>query len=256
MGLTGLALHFAAPLPKIEDFSRFLFIGPHPDDIEIGAGASAAKLAAEGKHISFLICADGRFGLENAPAGTTPDELALLRKKEAEASARVLGVTDIHFLELCDGGFYEFGDLLRGIARVVGETQPECIFVTDPDVSSECHIDHRNAGEAARRIAYLAPFPEIMEKYGAKPANVKALAFYMTARPNLFVPAGGMMKKQFTAILCHRSQFTKDAEAFKSIALYLKLRAADHGLRALCGKAEGFRVLGRTQMHCLPEAGK
>ena len=34
-----------------------------------------------------------------------------------------------------------------------------------------------------------------------------------------------------------------------------RLRAADFGLRNLCGRAEGFRVLGRTQMHCLPEAG-
>ena len=42
----------------------------------------------------------------------------------------------------------------------------------------------------------------------------------------------------------------------KSISLYLRLRSADFGLRALCGAAEGFRVLGRTQMHCLPEAGR
>ena len=37
--------------------------------------------------------------------------------------------------------------------------------------------------------------------------------------------------------------------------LYLKLRAADFGLRTFSRSAEGFRVLGRTQMHCLPEAG-
>ena len=43
----------------------------------------------------------------------------------------------------------------------------------------------------------------------------------------------------------------------KSIELYLKLRAADFGLRTLSRSAEGFRVLGlgRRQMHCLPEAG-
>ena len=38
----------------------------------------------------------------------------------------------------------------------------------------------------------------------------------------------------------------------KSIELY---RAADFGLRTLSRSAEGFRVLGRRQMHCLPEAG-
>ena len=42
MSITKAVLHFAAPLPKIESFDRFLFLGPHPDDIEIGAGATAA----------------------------------------------------------------------------------------------------------------------------------------------------------------------------------------------------------------------
>ena len=41
----------------------------------------------------------------------------------------------------------------------------------------------------------------------------------------------------------------------KAISLYIRLRAADFGLRSLKGSAEGFRVLGVTQMHCLPEAG-
>ena len=40
------------------------------------------------------------------------------------------------------------------------------------------------------------------------------------------------------------------------VAAYLKLRAVDFGLRSGKGRAEGFRVLGRTQMHCLPEAAE
>ena len=62
MSLTRLALKFAAPAVKLEAYRRYLFIGPHPDDIEIGAGATAAKLAAEGKDVAFLICTDGRYG--------------------------------------------------------------------------------------------------------------------------------------------------------------------------------------------------
>ena len=46
MGLTSVVLKFAAPAPQIMDFSRYLFIGPHPDDIEIGAGATVAALTA------------------------------------------------------------------------------------------------------------------------------------------------------------------------------------------------------------------
>ena len=87
MSLTRLALRFAAPAPKVEQYERYLFLGPHPDDIEIGAGATAAKLAAAGKQVCFLICTDGRYGLEHAPQGTTPEELIELRKAEALASA-------------------------------------------------------------------------------------------------------------------------------------------------------------------------
>lgn len=255
MSLTRIALRFAAPPPKVEAFDRYLFIGPHPDDIEIGAGATAAKLAAAGKQITFLICTDGRYGLETAPEGTTPEQLKEIRRAEAIASAKLLGVTDVRFLDLSDGGLYDFSDLWRGVARVIGETQPQLIFAPDPDVTSECHADHRNVGEAARRAACFAPYGVLSAQYGAEAADVKALAFYMTAKPNRFVKTKGYQKLQKDAILCHASQFTAESEAYKSLSLYLKLRAADFGLRAFCGRAEGFRVLGQTQMHCLPEAG-
>ena len=255
MSLTRISLRFAAPPQKVEAFDRYLFIGPHPDDIEIGADATAAKLAAKGKQVTFLICTDGRYGLETAPEGTTPEQLKEIRKAEAIASAKLLGVTDVRFLDLSDGGLYDVSDLQRGIARVIGETDPELIFAPDPDVKSECHADHRNVGEAARRAACFAPYRALSSQYGAEAADVKALAFYMTAKPNRFVKTRGLLKLQQEAILCHASQFTADSEAFKSLALYLKLRATDFGLRAFCVHAEGFRALGQTQMHCLPEAG-
>ena len=95
-----------------------------------------------------------------------------------------------------------------------------------------------------------------MAQYGAAPAPVRALAFYMTAKPNRFVRTNGLLHQQLDAILCHRTQFPQDSEALKSLSLYLKLRSVDFGLRSLKGRAEGFRVLGQTHMHCLPEAGQ
>ncbi len=257
MSLTSLALRIAAPLPKIGQYDRYLFLGPHPDDIEIGAGATAARLAAAGKRVTFLICMDGRYGLEHAPAGTTSEQLVGIRKAEAIASAKMLGVEDVRFLDLCDGGFYDFDELLRRTAQIVGETKPQLIFAPDPDVGSECHVDHRRVGECARRLAFFAPFAEIMARWEAAPAPVEALAFYMTAKPNRFVETRGLLPRQTEAIFsCHKSQFPAGCADAKSIALYLRLRSADFGLRRLCGAAEGFRVLGRTQMHCLPEAGQ
>lgn len=145
---------------------------------------------------------------------------------------------------------------MRAAAQIVGEVNPQLILAPDPDVISECHVDHRNAGEAAKRLAFFAPYGEIMAQYGAEPADVKALAFYMTARPNRYVGTRGLLDRQLSAVLCHRTQFIPESEAYKNVVLYLKLRAVDFGLRSLRGRAEGFRVLGQTQMHCLPEAGR
>ena len=43
MSMLKWVLKAAVPIPKLESYQRFLFVGPHPDDIEIGAGATAAS---------------------------------------------------------------------------------------------------------------------------------------------------------------------------------------------------------------------
>jgi LmbE family N-acetylglucosaminyl deacetylase len=257
MGLTKLILKFAAPLPHIEQFQRYLFLGPHPDDIEIGAGATAAKLAASGKQVCFLICTDGRFGDQNVPDDCKGQPLIDLRKQEAIRSAAALGVSDVRFLGLSDGGFYEISELEKGIANVISEFQPDIIFAPDPCVTSECHKDHLNVGNAAKQLACFAPYDGIMKNYNATAANLQAICFYMTAKPTRFVGTRGFVKKQLSAIFDnHLSQFPKDSEQGNAIRLYLNLRSIDFGLRSLKGRAEGFRVLGTTHMHCLPEAEK
>lgn len=253
MSLTGLALKIAAKLPDLESFDRYLFIGPHPDDIEIGAGATAAKLAQMGKKVCFLICLDGRYGSATIP----PEELIGIREAEARASAKLLGVEDVRFLRYSDGGFYDNEELLTAIMKVLGDFGPECVFAPDPCVTSECHIDHLNVGEAVRRAAFLTIHESIAKMHGANGAPVQALAYYMTSRPTRFVKTSGYLYRQLDAIFkCHASQFPEGSADERAIALYIKLRSADFGIRSLKGSAEGFRVLGVTHMHCLPEAGK
>ena len=255
MSLTSLALRFALPKTRLESYERYLFIGPHPDDIEIGAGATAARLAAEGKRICFLICIDGRFG--DGATSLRGDELSEERRREALRSAKMLGVEDVRFMGLRDGAGYDNDELLRGIARTVGEFKPDVIFAPDPDVDSECHVDHLNVGRCARQIACFAPYEGIMAGLEAESAPVKALAYYMTARPNCYVSSAGYMKLQLEALFgCHKTQFPEGSAEARAIALYLKIRAADFGLRSLKGKAEGFRTLTAVQMHCMPEAGR
>lgn len=257
MNLLKTVICRAVPLPKIESFDRYLFIGPHPDDIEIGAGATVKKLADAGKHITFLICTDGRFG-DGFSNGVKGDDLAALRREESISSAKILGVTDVRFLNLTDGAGYMREELEKGIAEAVASVQPDILFAPDPLSKSESHADHLSVGEAARKLAYFAPYGGIMENlYGVSSAPVKAAAFYMTARPNRYVKTAKQFPDQLSAIFeCHKSQYPEGSPEADSLKLYLRLRQIQYGLRTLSRGAEGFRSFSQTHMHCLPESGE
>ena len=258
MSITSLVVRNFVPLPKVESFDRYLFIGPHADDIEIGAGATVAKLTCQGKKVTFLICTDGRYG-EALAGGLKGKGLVEKRREESIRSAAVLGVSDVRFLDLEDGGNYKKKDLLRGIAGVLADIKPDILFAPDPDVKTEAHVDHLNVGKAAKMLACLAPYPGIMKRFLNDQEigiPVQAAAFYMTASPNRFVKTKSLIQKQFEAIGCHASQYPKGSDALEQLKLYLKVRTADFGLRTLSPAAEGFRVLGQVHMHCLPEAEK
>lgn len=257
MSLVSAAIRIAAPYPKIESFESYLFIGPHPDDIEIGAGATVHRLSDMGRKIVFLICTDGRFG-DGASKGIKGDELAAVRKEEARASAERLGVKDVRFLNLRDGGGYKTEELEKGIAEVIADTRPDIIFGPDPSPRNECHTDHLNVGLALKKTGCFAPYSGVMQNlYGTESAPVKAIAFYMTARPNRFVKTGKYLKDQLSAIFeCHLSQYPPGSSEAEALRLYLKMRSLQYGIRTLSKGAEGFYVIGQTHMHCLPEADR
>lgn len=261
MGLTRFAISKAIKLPKIESFQSFLFIGPHPDDIEIGAGATVAKLVRLGKKVTYLICTDGRYGKENIGRDISCEELAYLRKKESIEAAKSLGVEDVRFLDLSDGNQYDVKDLTRKMAMVINEVQPEVLFAPDPDTGAECHADHLNVGRAAKELANFASLPEILSAYiGQAKANtfqIKALCLYMSAKVNQYVKVSKVdIQKAKEAILCHASQYPKDHPATSSVFLYLKLRSIEFGFKSFARRAEAFRMLDKMRMHCLPEAMK
>ena len=112
MGLTRTIVNLAIKNQKIESFNTYLFIGPHPDDIEIGAGATVSKLIKLKKKVVFLICTDGRFGRDNLKEDLSEEQLIERRKEESIKSASYLGVCDVRFLNLCDGNNYKYSWLV------------------------------------------------------------------------------------------------------------------------------------------------
>lgn len=249
-----IAIKKAMPLPKIENYKKYLVVGPHPDDIEIGMGATVAKLVALGKEVVYVIATDGRYGTTDQNADL--DKLVETRKQEAVKAAQVAGVTQVSFLNFSDGGFYELDEMRAALAVEIARYQPDVVFAPDYKMFSEHHIDHLNVGEATANAYINSVNYHIMKLLGEqKFATPKAIAYYYTDKPNSYVK----IKKEyqltkFAAIDKHQSQFKP--EELKFLKLYLNLRAIRLGSRVLTHKAEGFRVYGTMHVHCAPEAAE
>ncbi len=249
----------ALPVPKIESFDSYLFVGPHPDDIEIGAGATVAKLISMGKKVTFLIATDGRYGTEDESINL--DDFVKTRQSEALEGAKHLGVDEVIFLPFEDGGLYSVTDMTVAIAKQIARIRPDMVFAPDPKLPNEMHLDHINCGNAVSSAVVMSMAHRLMQDLGETgKADVKAIGLYYTSRPNRYVKVRKTLKVAGEAILKHKSQFPTDTPEQKKIAnlllLYLRLHTLRYGIRRLAIFAQGFRVYSSMHLHCAPEAAK
>lgn len=253
MCIFDLITKIIAPIPNIEGFGSYLFVGPHPDDIEIGAGGTAKKLVDAGKRVTYLIATDGRFGTQNPCV--SPDELAEIRRREAIEAANALGVSDVRFLGFPDGGGYDTFKMTEEIAKVICELNPDVVLAPDYTVPSEQHIDHTNVGNATANAFVMCGAYHIAAAWGLKDAHPKCIAFYYTHKPNKYVRVKNYKKALLPALRKHSSQFPNKDEQ-NSLEMYLVFRSVRMGLRRLTPFAEGFRTLGAIHVHCCPEVNR
>jgi LmbE family N-acetylglucosaminyl deacetylase len=150
---------------------------------------------------------------------------------------------------------YQMEDAACEIAKHIVRLKPDVVFAPDPNVISECHIDHIKAGMAAKMSMNMAPFESVMQSIGSSGSHaVKALAFYYTDKPNAYVAVKKSFSARAEALACHKSQF--DEKMVSDICMYFKLRSIRFGLRKMMGRSDGYRALGPMHMHCFPEASE
>ena len=243
----------AVPLPKLTKFDRYLFVGPHPDDIEVACGGTVALLTKMGKQVTFLIATNGCVG--SVDANLTSEQIVEIRREEALNSAKTLGVTDIRFLSYDDGGDYDKDAMKKDVVAVILELKPQVVFCPDYTVPSECHPDHLNVGKVATDAVFVASWDKLTARMGMSgSAQGITLAYYYTHKPNSYVGVGKTYKLRRQAVAYHTSQFTQ--ADLKHLNTYFTLREIRFGLRSGRRRAEGYRVLSPTHQHCFPEASE
>ena len=212
---------------------KILVILAHPDDPEFFCGATLAKWARAGHHITYLLltCGDKGFNPATHPE-MTPDKLCEIRHEEQYAAAQVIGVDTVHIMNNPDGYLVADLKLRREVVREIRRYKPDILVTCDPQnlfaIYGINHPDHRAAGQvvidavfpAAGNIVY---FPELLEE-GFQPHMPKEVWCSLTMQPNTTVDVTDMWDIKLQAILEHKTQ-VQDAE--KLIERFKSRRAED-----------------------------
>lgn len=134
--------------PMPEDWQRALAIVAHPDDIEYGAAAAVAAWTAAGREVSYLLVTRGEAGID----GVSPAEAAPLREREQRASAAIVGVEAVEFLDYQDGVIETGLPLRRDLARAIRRHRPELVLTLNHHdtwgLGSWNSADHRAVGRS------------------------------------------------------------------------------------------------------------
>ncbi|MET3469440.1 bifunctional PIG-L family deacetylase/class I SAM-dependent methyltransferase [Microbacterium sp. 1262] len=136
-----------------EDFDHLLVVAAHPDDETLGAAGLIARTTRRGGAVSVIIATDGEGSHPDSPTHT-PDELATLRRDEAERALEHLSpAIRRRFLGLPDGRTDDHRDEIAGaIADALGdEPVPERTLVVST-WTGDGHRDHRVVGEVAAAV--------------------------------------------------------------------------------------------------------
>ncbi len=178
--------------------ANILVVGPHPDDQELGMGATIARLAAEGHNILLLDMTNG----EPTPFGD-PET----RGKEADAAAEILGVRR-KLLGLPNRSVQHTLEARHAVAGVIREFRADIVFTP---FFEDAHPDHR----AVTRIVEDARFDAKLTKIDlpGDPIYPRWLFYYYAthlrwvANPNFLIDVSGYEQVKHDSIVAYHTQF-------------------------------------------------
>ena len=163
-----------------------LAIGAHPDDLELGAGGTLARLVRAGARVVMAVC-------------SVPNDYDK-RRAEALAAAAVLGC---ELRILMDGGSRRIEDvksyqLVGLIDDTVRELRPAAMLTHG---STDFHGDHVLVHQASVPAQRLHPF----DLYCYLPTMVRPVP--VPFHPRAYIDVSSTIETKISAIAEHKSQF-------------------------------------------------
>jgi bacillithiol biosynthesis deacetylase BshB1 len=178
-----------------------LAFGPHPDDAEIGVGATLLKLKANGHSTGIIDLTAGDLGWG------TPE----VRAKESAAASKLLKLDVRENLDMGDFRVTDSFENQCKVAAAIRKHRPQVVlapYYDLPITRGLGHNDHWKGGQVvanAFNLAHLRKAPVAGEAHQAK-----AIYFYYVppgTRATFIVDVSDQVEAWLDAIDCHQSQF-------------------------------------------------
>lgn len=186
-----------------------LAIFAHPDDIEFVAAGTLLHLREAGWQLHYLNLSGGDCGSMT----TGPGETRAIREQEGRAAAAILGAEFHESLaaDLCI--FYE-ERLLRRLAAVVRQVQPQIVLTHSPEDYME---DHMNTARLAVTAAFARGMPNFTTDPPVAPITGDVAVYHAMPHglcdglrrpvvPDLFVDTTTVQVVKRQALAAHASQ--------------------------------------------------
>lgn len=187
-------------------FMRVIVIAAHPDEADMYAGGTSARLAELGHEVKFvsLTCGDaGHYEMDRY-------ELAARRYREAQEAARRLGVLEYDVLDAHDSELMPTLETRQRALKAIREWRADLVISLHPDGGG--HPDNRAAGQAVdEAMAFVTnrnalPGVPPLEK---SPAHLYMID-YITMRVHrhdVVIDIGSTIEKKLLACDANASQF-------------------------------------------------
>jgi bacillithiol biosynthesis deacetylase BshB1 len=211
-----------------------LVFGPHPDDLEIGAGGAIARHVQLGLRVGLCDLTAGEMGSN----GTIAERLA-----EAEAARAVLGAAwrvNLRWTDRAIGG----ADHIRSAAMLIRRARPRTVLAPYWD---DRHPDHVAASQVLTEAVFDAGLRRFEPAIEAWKTRVCYYFINDSVAPSFVIDVSGDYDRKRQALACHASQFRPAGESAVGTRLtsprfqqLIESRDAQFGALAGVAFAEGF----------------
>ncbi|TKJ45495.1 LmbE family protein [Candidatus Aerophobetes bacterium Ae_b3b] len=218
---------------------RVLAVGAHPDDLEFLCVGTLAKFKEKKVEIFMFYLCNGNKGHFEIPS----PELAKIRKKEAEESAKILGA-EIQGGIFPDLDIYPDKESRKKVVDLVRVARPDLVITHSP---KDYMCDHTTTSKLLVDASFIATLPNYKTEH--KPHALIPPIFFMDTLagvnflPTEYVDITDFIDIKEKMLLCHQSQYKwlKEHDGIDYVDFMRKV-ASFRGLQCGVPFAEGFRA--------------